>query len=440
MIVIVGGGHAAGQGAASLRQSGYDGKLVVVCDEPHIPYQRPPLSKQYLAGEHGLDRVYLRPEAFYQGRGIELRSGTRATEIDMKAKTLVLDDGSTLAYDKLLLATGSRVRKLNIPGGALPGVHYLRNIADADNIKADMAPGRRVTIVGGGYIGLEVASVAVQAGLSVTVLEMEDRILKRVASPEMSAFYHALHTDAGVDIRTGASAQHFTGASAQHFTGASAQHLTICASAQHLTSASAQHLTSASAQHAGTKRVDQVVCADGTEVPSDLVVVGVGVAPNIELAQSAGLTCENGILVDERCATSATDIYAAGDCTNHPNPILGRRLRLESVPNAMEQSRVAAANLAGLDKVYANVPWFWSDQYDLKLQMVGFATDGNSHVVRGDPATRKFVMFHLKDDVLTAADAVNAPREFMTCRQLVGRRVDARQLADASIDLKQLMQ
>ena len=400
MIVIVGGGHAAGQGAASLRQSGYDGKLVIVCDEPHIPYQRPPLSKQYLAGEHGLDRVYLRPEAFYQARGIEIRSGRRAAEIDVKAKTLVFDDASTLAYDKLLLATGARVRKLDIPGGALPGVHYLRNIADADNIKADMAPGRRLTIVGGGYIGLEVASVAVQAGLSVTVLEMEDRILKRVASAEMSTFYHALHTDAGVDIRTGASARRF----------------------------------------AGTGRVDQVVCADGTEVPSDIVVVGVGVAPNIELAQAAGLTCENGILVDERCATSASDIYAAGDCTNHPNPILGRRLRLESVPNAMEQSRVAAANLAGQEKVYANVPWFWSDQYDLKLQMVGFSTDGNSHVVRGDPATRKFVMFHLKDDVLRAADAVNAPREFMTCRQLVGRRVDARQLADASIDLKQLMQ
>ena len=400
MIVIVGGGHAAGQGSASLRQSGYEGELVVVCDEPHIPYQRPPLSKQYLAGEHGLDRVYLRPEAFYQGRSIEIYGGRRATEIDVKAKTLVLDDASTLTYDKLLLATGARVRKLDIPGGALPGVHYLRNIADADNIKADMASGRRITIVGGGYIGLEVASVAVQAGLSVTVLEMEDRILKRVASAEMSAFYHALHTDAGVDIRTSASAQRF----------------------------------------AGTERVDLVVCADGTEVPSDLVVVGVGIVPNIELAQSAGLACENGILVDERCATSASDIYAAGDCTNHPNPILKRRLRLESVPNAMEQSRVAAANLAGKDKVYANVPWFWSDQYDLKLQMVGFSTDGNSHVVRGDPATRKFVMFHLKDDVLTAADAVNTPREFMACRQLVGRRVDARQLADANVDLKQLMQ
>ena len=398
MIVIVGGGHAAGQGAASLRQGGYDGKLVVVCDEPHIPYQRPPLSKQYLAGEQGLDRVYLRPEAFYQSRDIALRSGTRATEIDTKAKTLAFEDASTLAYDKLLLATGSRVRKLDIAGSTLPGVHYLRSIADADNIKANMAPGRRMTIVGGGYIGLEVASVAVQAGLSVTVLEMEDRILQRVASAEMSAFYHALHTDAGVEIRTGATAQRF----------------------------------------AGTKRVDKVVCADGTQVPSDLVVVGVGVVPNIELAQSAGLTCENGILVDEHCATSAPDIYAAGDCTNHPNPVLGRRLRLESVPNAMEQSRVAAANLAGQDQVYASVPWFWSDQYDLKLQMVGFSTDGDSHVVRGDPGARQFVMFHLRDGVLAAADAVNAPREFLACRQLVGHRVDARQLSDPGVDLRQL--
>lgn len=398
MIVIVGGGHAAGQAAASLRQGGYEGEVLVVCDEPHIPYQRPPLSKQYLAGEQGLDRVYLRPETFYQSRNIELRSATRVAGIDARAKSLVLEDGSTIAYDRLLLATGARPRKLDIPGGGLPGIHYLRDIADADRIKADMVSGRRATIVGGGYIGLEVAAVAVEAGLAVTVLEMEDRILKRVASPEMSAFYHALHTDAGVDIRTGALAESF----------------------------------------AGADHVQQVICADGTQVPSDLVVVGIGIVPNVELAESAGLTCEDGVRVDEHCATSDPDIFAAGDCTNHPNPVLGRRLRLESVPNAMEQSRVAAANLAGQDQVYASVPWFWSDQYDLKLQMVGFSTDGDSHVVRGDLAARQFVMFHLKGGVLTAADAVNAPREFLACRQLVGRQVDSRQLADPGVDLRQL--
>ena len=399
MILIVGGGHAAGQAAASLRQGGYEGEVLVVCDEPHIPYQRPPLSKQYLAGEYGLDRVYLRPEAFYQGRNIELRSGTRAAGIDAKAKVLVLEDGSTIAYDRLLLATGARARRLDIPGATLPGIHYLRDIADADNIRADMVPGRRATIVGGGYIGLEVAAVAVQAGLSVTILEMEDRILKRVASPEMSAFYHALHTDAGVDIRTGSSASQF----------------------------------------GGTDRVEQVVCADGTQIPSDLVVVGIGIEPGIELAQSAGLACENGIVVDEHCATSAPDIYAAGDCTNHPNPILKRRLRLESVPNAMEQSRIAATNMTGQDDVYASVPWFWSDQYDLKLQMVGFSTDGDSHVVRGDPAAREFIMFYFKDGVLTAADAVNSPREFLACRQLVGHRTDPRELADPDVNLRQLI-
>ena len=399
MILIVGGGHAAGQAAASLRQGGYDGRLLIVCDEPHIPYQRPPLSKQYLAGEQGLDRVYLRPEAFYQGRDIELRSGTRATGIDANARVLVLEDESTIAYDRLLLATGARARRLDIPGATLPGIHYLRNIADADSIKADMVAGRHATIVGGGYIGLEVAAVAVQAGLTVTVLEMEDRILKRVATSEMSAFYHALHTDAGVDIRTDSSASRF----------------------------------------AGSSRVEQVVCADGTRIQSDLVVVGIGIEPEIELAQSAGLACENGILVDEHCATSVPDIYAAGDCSNHPNPILGRRLRLESVPNAMEQSRIAATNMIGKDEVYASVPWFWSDQYDLKLQMVGFSTDGDSHVVRGDPAARQFIMFYFKEGVLTAADAVNSPREFLACRQLVGHRVDPAKLADPEVNLRQLI-
>ena len=398
MIVIVGGGHAAGQAAASLRQGGYDGEVLVVCDEPHIPYQRPPLSKQYLAGEQGLERVYLRPESFYRSRAIEVRSGTRVSGIDANAKMLLLADEATIAYDKLLLATGARARRLDIPGGSLPGVHYLRDIADADAIKADLVRGRRATIVGGGYIGLEVAAVARGAGLAVTILEMEERILQRVASPEMSGFYHALHTDAGVDIHTGASATRFS----------------------------------------GTGRVEQVVCADGAQIPSDLVVVGIGIVPNVELAESAGLACANGIQVDEHCATSVADIFAAGDCTNHPNPILDRRLRLESVPNAMEQSRVAAANMAGQDQTYASVPWFWSDQYDLKLQMVGFSTDGDSHVVRGDPSARKFLMFYFKDDILIAADAVNSPREFLACRQLVGRGVDPRQLADPNVDLRQL--
>ena len=397
--VIVGGGHAAGQAAASLRQEGYDGELVIVADEPHIPYQRPPLSKQYLAGEQGLDRVYLRAEKFYADKKVDVRRGARAAGIDRAARAVLLEDGGRLDYDKLLLATGARPRVLDLPGADLPGIHYLRTIADSDAIKADLTPGRRLVVVGGGYIGLEVASVAVTAGLSVTVLEMEERILQRVTTPAMSEFYRDLHADAGVVVRTDARAGAFV----------------------------------------GTDAVAGVRCADGSEIPADAVVVGVGIVPNVQLAADAGLACDDGIVVDERCTTTDPNIFAAGDCTNHPNPVLDRRLRLESVPNAMEQARVAAANMVGNEKAYSSVPWFWSDQYDLKLQMVGFSADGDTTVTRGDPETRRFAVFHLKDGVLVAADAVNSPREFMACRQLVGHPVDAARLADPLVELKTLL-
>ena len=397
--VIVGGGHAGGQAAASLRQAGYEGSIVLVGEEPHIPYQRPPLSKQYLAGEQELDRVYLRSESFYASKDITLRQGVRAVGLDVAARVLKLEDGEALRYEKLLLATGGRARTLDVEGADLASVHLLRTIADVDAIKAELKPGKRLAIVGGGYIGLEAAAVAVRAGLAVTVLEVEERILQRVVTPAMSSFYEQLHGEAGVVIRTGAEVVGFEGAG----------------------------------------RLQAVRCADGTTVPADLAIVGVGIVPNTELAAEAGLHCTDGIVVDEHCATAAPDVYAAGDCTNHPNPLLGRRLRLESVPNAMEQSRVAAANMAGANQRYASVPWFWSDQYDLKLQMVGFAADGDASVVRGDPATRRFAVFHLRAGELVAVDAVNSPREFMACRQLVGRKVDERQLADPLVDLKTLL-
>ena len=398
-IVIVGGGHAAGQAAASLRQEDYGGAILVIGEEPHIPYQRPPLSKQYLAGEYGLERVHLRPARFYDSKDITVRAGVRVEAINPDAQTVSCSDGTEVGYDKLLLATGARPRKLDTPGGHLPGVHYLRTIADVDAIKVDFLPGRRIAIVGGGYIGLEVAAVAIEAGLDVTVLEMEERILQRVTTPTMSAFYHDIHTEKGVTVRTGIRAESF----------------------------------------GGTDCLTGVVCAGGEVVPADLAVVGIGVQPNVELAEAAGLDCDDGIVVDEYTRTGDPNIFAAGDCTNHPNPVLGRRLRLESVPNAMEQSRVAAANMAGDAKAYANVPWFWSDQYDLKLQMVGFATQGERQVVRGDPETRRFAVFHFDGDTVVAADAVNSPREFMAARQLVGRRVDPGQLGDSNVDLKALL-
>ena len=401
-IVIVGGGHAGGQAAASLRQEGYEGEVVVVADEPHIPYQRPPLSKQYLAGEYGLERVYLRPAKFYEGKDVAVRTGVRAMRIDPEARTLDCDDGRSLRYDKLLLATGARPRRFDAAGDDLGGVHYLRTIADVDAIRRDFEPGRRIVIVGGGYIGLEVAAVAVETGLATTVLEAEERILGRVTTPEMSAFYHDLHTAKGVAIRTGAKVQSFAGENG---------------------------------------RLRGVVCADGEQVDADLAVVGIGVVPNVELAAAAGLECDNGIVVDEFTRTSAPDVHAVGDCTNHPNPVLGRRLRLESVPNAMEQSRVAAANLAdeGAEKVYAAVPWFWSDQYDLKLQMVGFPAEADRQVTRGDVASGQFATFHLAGSTVVAADAVNSAREFMAARQLVGKTVDPGSLEDAAVDLRELV-
>lgn len=397
-LVIVGAGQAAGQAAASLRQGGYEGEIVILGDESHPPYQRPPLSKQYLSGEHGLEKVYLRPEKFYKDRNIDLRTNVTVSNIDAAGKTVATQSGETVEYDKLLIATGSRPRKLSIDGSDLSGIHYLRTIADVDGISKAMKDAKNLCIVGGGYIGLEVASVAAVRGLNVSVLEMEERILQRVTTPEMSDFYHKLHTDRGVDI----------------------------------------HVNTGCSGFAGDGKVERVLCGDKS-ITADLVIVGIGIIPNTELAADAGLNCDNGILVDDHCRTSDENIYAAGDCTNHPNPILARRLRLESVPNAMEQARTAATNMLGGDKIYAAVPWFWSDQYELKLQMVGFSSDGTTQVLRGDKEALQFAVFYLKEGVVVAVDAVNSPREFMVAKQLYGKRVDASQLADPEFELKSLL-
>lgn len=396
-MVIIGGGHAAAQACASLRQDGYTGDITLIGDEPQLPYQRPPLSKQYLSGEQSLDKILLRPEKFYTDQRVTLKLGTRVTGIDGTAHTVTTDAGETVSYERLLLATGGRPRRLSIPGSDLAGIHYLRTLADVDGIRADMAPGRRLVIVGGGYVGLEVAAVAVTAGLEVHVLEMESRILQRVTTPTMSAYYHALHESRGVHVHTSTGVTGFR----------------------------------------GTDRVQAVLCGE-REFRADLVIVGIGIIPNLEIASAAGIECGNGIIVDEYCRTSVADIYAAGDCTNHPNPLLGRRLRLESVPNAMEQARVAAANMCGGSKTYASMPWFWSDQYELKLQMVGFSADGDSQVVRGDMSKNQFAVFYLKGGAVVSVDAVNSPKEFMVCKQLIGKVVDQDRLADPATDLKSL--
>lgn len=397
-MVIIGAGHAAGQAAASLRQEKYEGPITIIGDEPHIPYQRPPLSKQYLSGEQAIERVYLRPEKFYADKDVTLKLGVNATEIDREAKQVVLDNGENVPYDKLIIATGSRPRILNIEGSDLKGIHYLRTIADVDAIRDEMAAGKNLVIVGGGYIGLEVASVGIEKGLNVHVLEMESRILQRVTTTQMSEYYHNLHSGRGVNIHTDTMVSGF----------------------------------------AGSGQVEQVLCGDES-FDADLVIVGIGIMPNIELAQAAGLECDNGIVVDDHCRTSDPEIYAAGDCTNHPNPLLNRRLRLESVPNAMEQARVCVSNMLGGDKMYAAMPWFWSDQYELKLQMVGFSADGDEQVLRGNMEENQFAVFYLNNGKVVAADAVNSPKEFMVCKQLVGKAVDPATLANPETELKDLL-
>ena len=397
-VVIIGAGHAAGQAAASLRQAKYAGDITIVGDEAHIPYQRPPLSKAYLKGDQSADKVYLRAESFYADRNIAMKLSTRATAIDTTAKTVALSSDETLHYDHLLISTGSRPRKLSIDGSDLPGIHYLRTMDDVDGLRDGMQADANLVIVGGGYIGLEVAAVGRELGLNVHVLEMEERILQRVTTPEMSAYYHQLHEGRGVNIHTNTAVTGF----------------------------------------AGDGKVQEVLCGD-KRYPADIVIVGIGIIPNTELAEAAGIVCDNGIVVDDHCCTSDPHVYAAGDCTNHPNPLLDRRLRLESVPNAMDQARVSTANMLGDDKTYAAIPWFWSDQYELKLQMVGFSADGDAQVLRGDMASNQFAIFYLKDGKVVAADAVNSPKEFMLCKQLVGKSADPAMLADPEADLKALL-
>ena len=397
-VVIIGAGHAAGQAAASLRQAKYAGDITIVGDEAHIPYQRPPLSKAYLKGDQSADKVYLRAESFYAVRDIAMKLSTRATAIDTTAKTVALSSDETLHYDHLLISTGSRPRKLSIDGSDLPGIHYLRTMDDVDGLRDGMQADANLVIVGGGYIGLEVAAVGRELGLNVHVLEMEERILQRVTTPEMSAYYHQLHEGRGVNIHTNTAVTGF----------------------------------------AGDGKVQEVLCGD-KRFPADIVIVGIGIIPNTELAEAAGIVCDNGIVVDDHCCTSDPHVYAAGDCTNHPNPLLDRRLRLESVPNAMDQARVSTANMLGDDKTYAAIPWFWSDQYELKLQMVGFSADGDAQVLRGDMASNQFAIFYLKDGKVVAADAVNSPKEFMLCKQLVGKSADPAMLADPEADLKALL-
>jgi len=399
-VVIAGAGHAAGQVVATLRQKKFDGAIILIGEEPWLPYQRPPLSKKFLAGELPAERLHFKPESFYDDPGIEVRLETRIRAVDCGGKTLQTADGETIAYDKLVFATGARPRLLGLPGADLDGIHYLRTIADVTGIRSQLIKGARLVIIGAGYIGLEVAAVASQLGADVTVIEMEDRVMSRVVSPQISEFYQKEHSAHGVKLMLSTGISGFS----------------------------------------GDAQVAAVDLANGDQVAADLVVIGIGVVPNTELASEAGLDVDNGIVVDDHCQTSDADIFAVGDCTHHPNDILGIRVRLESVHNALEQAKTAASNICGDESCYAQVPWFWSDQYDLKLQIAGLSQGYDRAIVRGNPDSRSFSCLYLRDGQLIAVDAVNSPKDFMQSKALIAGHavIDPDLLENAENELKNM--
>ena len=382
-LVVVGGGQAAIQCIASLRKEGYSGSITLVGEENHLPYQRPPLSKGFLSGATESDRLYLKKIEFFQENSIQLNLGVTADRIDRDNCIVHLSDDKSIGYDKLVLATGSRVRKLKFPGSDLEGINYLRGIDDAESLKDGLLKSKNLVIVGAGYIGLEVAAVATEFDTKITVIEMADRVMNRTVDPIISDYYQELHSKNGVDFILNESLEKVD----------------------------------------GDKAVEQVICSGGSSIQADILVIGAGVIPNIELAEESELNCDNGISVNEYGQTEDSKIFACGDCTNHPNEKLNRRLRLESVHNAMEQSKTVATSVMGNRTAYNQIPWFWSDQYDHKLQIVGLSGDHDEVLIRGNQEESKFMLFYLKGEELIAVDAVNNPKEFLICRKLVENKV-----------------
>lgn len=397
-VVIAGGGQAGAQAVDTLRREGFAGRLVLIGDENMLPYQRPPLSKKFLSGEMAADRLLFRHRGFYDEHGVELKLGVRATRIEAAARLVQLSNGEQINYDRLLLCIGASPRRMSCPGSDLAGVHYLRDVEDAAAIRAGLKPGARVIVVGGGYIGLEIAATARGMGCAVAVLEMADRVMNRVVASNVSEYFEHEHRMQGVKI--------------------------IC--------------NTRVVRFAGLGRVETVVCADGSMHPADLLVVGVGAIANTQLAADAGLKCDNGILVDETCATSDPAIFAAGDCTNYHSPRYHARVRLESVDNAFEQSKVAALNILDRRTAYERIPWFWSDQYDNKLLIAGLSQGHDQQLTRGDPATRSFSVCYLKGGELLAVEAINSAKDFMAARKLIPERFrpDLDRLANPQCALK----
>ena len=401
-MVIIGAGHAGGRAAEAVRQAGFEGRIVLLGEEAWVPYERPPLSKELLAGEDGPEKTFLNPLAFYEEHRIELRLETWVEGIDRKDGRVRLAGGESLAYDRLLIATGGRVRRLQCPGADLSGVHYIRNLDDTLALRPELGEGRRLVVVGGGYIGLEVAASARKRGAAVTVVELADQVLARVADPAIGALMAEKHRAEGVRIVTGASVERLD----------------------------------------GNGRVAEAVLTDGETLDAEVVVVGIGILPNQEIAAEAGLETANGIKVDEYGKSSDPAIYAVGDVAFHYNPILARHLRLESWANAQNGGIAVARNMV-LDEPapYAEVPWFWTDQYDLNLQIVGAPEAWDRLVTRGDPASGRGIVFCMAGARVVAASTFNLGRDMRFCRALVesGREIAESDLADESRRLRDIV-
>lgn len=403
-VIIVGGGHGGAQAAIALRQNGYAGPVTIIGREEEPPYERPPLSKEYMAGDKEFERIYIRPRTFWAEKQVDLLLGRSVDAVDPSGKTVTLDDGSVRSYVSLIWAAGGDPRRLPLPGGDLGGVHCVRNRADADAIMAELGETDQVVVIGGGYIGLEAAAVLTKLGKKVVLLEALPRVLARVAGPELSEFYEAEHRAHGVDLRTGVAVAALEGANG---------------------------------------KVTGVRLGDGTVIPAQMIIVGIGIIPSVEPLVAAGAKGSNGVEVDEFCRTSLPDIYAIGDCAAHANGFAGgAMIRLESVQNANDQATVAAKTICGADaQPYKATPWFWSNQYDLKLQTVGLSTGHDATVLRGDPAARSFSVIYLKDGKVIALDCVNMVKDYVQGRKLVEANVtlSAQSLADTNIPLKDLL-
>ncbi|HYL68836.1 MAG TPA: FAD/NAD(P)-binding oxidoreductase [Candidatus Limnocylindria bacterium] len=399
--VIVGTGQAGFQTGASLRSEGYEEPITLIGEEPHIPYQRPPLSKGFPLGQQNFEGIQLRPEGFYQDHRIDLLTGKRVAAVDRAARQVRLESGARIPYEKLVLAAGARNRKLMIKGAELDGVHYLRSLEEAIAVKESLQRAREIVVIGGGFIGLEIAAVARTLGKSVTVLEALPRLMSRAVAPIISEFFRELHASRGVRIICDASVSEISGSRG---------------------------------------RVQKVVLRDGTAYSADLVMVGVGIVPNIELAQDAGLSISNGVAVNECLETDDENIFAIGDCAEHPCVFAGGRVRLESVQNAADQAQRVATTIAGRRSSYRALPWFWTDQFDIKLQMAGISHGHDRIVTRGSAESRKLSVFYFKQDRLVAVDSINRPLDHMIGRKLIagGVALTPEQAADDSVDLRTL--